>query len=717
MATALTGTLRAQETAAGDFGSELTVTVVQIPVRVTRGGVPVRGLTAADFEVFDDGVKRDVSSFEVVDLTPDGPGPAAAAPGEPAPARSLLVLFDFAWAPPHQLERALHGIERMVREQLHPADRVAVGLYSHRIGARLVVGFTSDRGELLAALKTIGDMFERVGRPGGVRSMQRAEDGAPPRASADLAGLSAKVGPAAALALTSLGEDEKPVVSGLLWGALSSGMTGLGADGESLAPGPVSGVAYATAAALAESFENDANELVLIDRARLTGRSLSELVTLLRGVGGQKQLVYLSRGFPSFVLEKQAMAEVGESLFEAFRRAGWEIQALDVGGIPDAFGGSLPSLGTPEAAPLPTVGFKADAMLYLADGTGGDVYENYADLGAATERMLAKTTLTYMLAFTVADQPADGRYHRLEVRLRGGDRGVKVVHRQGYYASKPRAQQSPLERQLDDAERLLGDEEGGTLEAAAQAFPIASADGPARVPIFVELPARRPSDPGAARRTLRVRAYALDAKRAVVGSLSHEVGIDLHKLGPARFPRGVRFYGMLTAPPGAHRLRVAVEDVEGRRSWLGTLPVRVPAASEASLAPPLFLDLEGGWLMSRYDAGAAPSRYPFALGSRDVVPSVEPLLAPAETRAVLLILSGETASAAISARVLDGAGKPVPGGRFALLEREPASDGVERLLASFTPAGLPAGAYRLEVALARAGAPKITSESAFRVGD
>ncbi len=45
------------------------VVAVEVPVNVVdRDGSPVRGLTAADFEVFDDGEPQKVSSFEVVDL-------------------------------------------------------------------------------------------------------------------------------------------------------------------------------------------------------------------------------------------------------------------------------------------------------------------------------------------------------------------------------------------------------------------------------------------------------------------------------------------------------------------------------------------------------------------------------------------------------------------------------------------------------------------------
>src|SRR5258708_15880795 len=53
---------------AGAFSESTEVTVVQVPVQVVRGGEPVRGLTAADFEVFDGGKRPKLSGFEVLDL-------------------------------------------------------------------------------------------------------------------------------------------------------------------------------------------------------------------------------------------------------------------------------------------------------------------------------------------------------------------------------------------------------------------------------------------------------------------------------------------------------------------------------------------------------------------------------------------------------------------------------------------------------------------------
>ncbi len=465
----------AQDAAAGDFGEELSVTVVQVPVRVHRDGVPVAGLTAADFEVYDNGERRELSSFEVVDLRPTGSRPASSADGDEdatTQGRRLLLLVDFAYSPSQELMRALRSMERMVAEQLHPADRMAIATYSHRRGVQVLVGFTDDRPQLLSALQGIRATLE-LG-PRAARGRKRGEPLTQREPAVDLARLSASLGAGAALAVTELDPEQEPAVRGALWSSFVATLPAVQVDdGTTLPEGPASGVAFLTAEAMADSLASDANTRTELTKMRLLASNLSGLATLLRGVGGQKLLLWVSRGFPSFLLEEQASAELETTLFEPFRRAGWQIETLDIRGVPDAFGGSLPGLGLPEGAPPPaTVAFQAHTLLYVARGTGGEVYENYADLADATRSVLARTELTYLLGFTVADQRADGRYRKLEVRLRGGNRGARLTHREGYYAAKPERSRTDLEQRLDVAERLFGGEEGGTLEATAQAFPL-----------------------------------------------------------------------------------------------------------------------------------------------------------------------------------------------------------------------------------------------------
>src|SRR5262245_57434760 len=80
------------------FVESTQVVVVEVPVQVTRDGEPVRGLTAADFELYDGRQKQTLTGFEAVDLATLG-GDALATAELPASARRhFLILFDLTFS-------------------------------------------------------------------------------------------------------------------------------------------------------------------------------------------------------------------------------------------------------------------------------------------------------------------------------------------------------------------------------------------------------------------------------------------------------------------------------------------------------------------------------------------------------------------------------------------------------------------------------------------
>ncbi|HXO21777.1 MAG TPA: hypothetical protein VOA87_17830, partial [Thermoanaerobaculia bacterium] len=75
----LTGALAWGEKQA--FNEATSVTAVEVPVTViNKDGKPVRGLTAADFEVYDGRSQQKVTGFDVVDLGALPKDEAGAAP-------------------------------------------------------------------------------------------------------------------------------------------------------------------------------------------------------------------------------------------------------------------------------------------------------------------------------------------------------------------------------------------------------------------------------------------------------------------------------------------------------------------------------------------------------------------------------------------------------------------------------------------------------------
>src|SRR5437868_13617133 len=83
---------------AGDAAHEtITVQYVEVPVSVvSRGGDSVRGLTKANFELFEGRKRLDIVSCETIDFA--SPESLRASAALPAAHRSFLLLFDLGYS-------------------------------------------------------------------------------------------------------------------------------------------------------------------------------------------------------------------------------------------------------------------------------------------------------------------------------------------------------------------------------------------------------------------------------------------------------------------------------------------------------------------------------------------------------------------------------------------------------------------------------------------
>ncbi|HLE82775.1 MAG TPA: VWA domain-containing protein [Thermoanaerobaculia bacterium] len=689
------------------FGERLAVVEVEIPVHVLRGGEPVAGLGAEDFLVLDDGEPREIVGFRVIDLT-RADGSAAGASGDGAQAvetageaegRRILLLFDFLFSRPHYLERSLLGAREMVGRQLHPADRVAVATLSGG-GAEVLLGFTRDREEIEAALGAVEAILDR--RPGLARERLArlsipAGDGpdegaetAPRRTRA--AELNERFGAAAAVAM--LGGAAATGDNAAFSVAFDSAPGSFGGRDSEVEADPVVGqVAYSEPEQIGASFAAAGQASAIRTLAEEIGR----LATLLRDVPGQKQLLYLSQGFSSGTLASFASGSRAlvlrylETMFEALRRGGWTLHAVDVEGVPDPFAS----------------GFDADALYYMANETGGLLFENYNRIHQATEKLVERTSLTYVLTIHPGELPADGRLHRLEVRLREPAGRTRVLHRTGYYAPKPASRQTPLELQMDTVDLLLGEEEIDGLGVRLLAGALPAAGGLVPVPVVIEVPAvdlLAGRDSGTL--DLELQVYAVDARDGVQDLWLRSLRLDLDQVAATLVRGGVRVLGGLALPPGEYRLRALVREPESGRVSLWTTPLRVDGGGLLPLDP-VAIDRSGAWLelvALPSGPGGAPAEA-LALGPSLVVPPVAPRVEAAQGLEFLVVTPAGVA-VELQGRLLDAAGRPVaPPAAVVFVDRLASAEGtLVRHLGRATTAELAPGSYRLEVsALGSAG--------------
>ena len=162
--------------------------MVEVPVNVVdKDGHPVEGLTAEDFEVYDDGKRQPVTGFEVLDqrkplqITAPGDNPI-----NPAASRRFLLLFDLSFSSVRGIVAARRSARDFVVTRMKELDTAAVATYSVETGIRLLIPFTGDRTQLASAIETLGlpGFAERSPDPTGFSSrprIRRATLPSPPR--------------------------------------------------------------------------------------------------------------------------------------------------------------------------------------------------------------------------------------------------------------------------------------------------------------------------------------------------------------------------------------------------------------------------------------------------------------------------------------------------------------------------------------------------------
>jgi VWFA-related protein len=669
---------------------------VEVPVQVVRDGEPVRGLTAADFEVWEGRRRLQVTGFEALDLA--AASKAARAPVPAAARRHFLLLFDLAFSEPKAIAQARMAAARLVT-QLQPTDLAAVATYSATRGPQLVLGFTSDRRQLDNAFASLG-LPDLITRP----------------------------------------IDPLRLVLQEVLSARNA------AAGSAPVPGHDS-LAEATDAATLTRLEAVTNALEGADRTALRNhvnnftRSLSDLARQIAVVEGRKYVVFLSEGFDTALFqgsgdlarqeemrenalhgeswrnnpeERYGLTEVSndvERMLEEFRRADCVIQTVDIGGL---------RAGADQGAPRPA---GRDSLLMMAKGTGGELYESFNDLTVAFTQMLRRTSVTYVLAVEPDRLQPEGEYHRLRVELKKPLRGARLVHRPGYFLPKTYLEETSLEKLLETANLVMSGEESDAVATAVLATPFRGAEEKAYVPVLIEvdgpslLTGQQPLVLG-----VEIYLYALDASGAVHDFLTQTVGLDLAKAGAGVRSSGLKFFGHLDLLPGDYSLRVLVRNGSSGRSGLRVVPLHVPAfGSEAWLLPPLVPDPPDRWVITREEprgeSKQAPA-YPFLLrGNQSFVPASKPLFYPGrETRLLLFGSNLGSADWKAEARVLTTDGHELPGGTLEVKERLAGTATTpDRAIAHYKAPDLKPGEYVLRVTVNSSGASADSAPAASSI--
>ena len=168
----------AQTTATDDKDDvvRITTNLVQVDAVVTKDGRPVTGLTADDFEIYEDGHKQVITSFAYVSNVGARP---ATTPGKPretktgsftppppvtrdVPRRTIALVVDDLGLSAESMSDVRRSVRKFVAEQMQPNDLVAILRTGTQVGA--LQQFTNDKRLLNRAVDQLRwNLCSRVG--------------------------------------------------------------------------------------------------------------------------------------------------------------------------------------------------------------------------------------------------------------------------------------------------------------------------------------------------------------------------------------------------------------------------------------------------------------------------------------------------------------------------------------------------------------------------
>ena len=409
--------------------SDLVLT--NVVVRDRKTGEVVRGLTANDFQVQENGKPQKIISFDFQSVDQAAPLNEATVNGKAAGNtimgnmnrtatsaqlrnhRLIVMFFDITSMQPEDLERAQDAARNYLNKQMQPADLVAVVSLNQSLS--LDQDFTANKQQLLNAVNAYSGTQGAGFQSGATSTTNQVED------------------------TTSFTADE--------------------------------------------SEYNDINT----DRELF---AFADIAHSLAYINEKKSLLYFSGGIQRDGIENQASLHAA---INASVRANMSIYSVDARGLEaisplgDASTGSLRGTSGYNGAALQNnldSNFNTqEVMATLSSDTGGKAFFDSNDFSPAFQRIQQDTSAYYVIGFRSTDAAKDGRYRRLTIKINRPN--VKLEYRPGYYAPADYKHANRDERERQLQEQLASDLPATDVEVYLQAYYFRSDTGAGQPRFYV----------------------------------------------------------------------------------------------------------------------------------------------------------------------------------------------------------------------------------------
>jgi VWFA-related protein len=371
--------------------------------------------------------------------------------------------------------------------------------------------------------------------------------------------------------------------------------------------------------------------------------ALQRAITGLATLPEKKSFIFFTGGVTGTGVENQAQLA---TTVNAAVRSNTSIYAIDARGLsaqpPGGDASTLAARGTGifsgqiQAAQRERVVAEQSTLFSLAADTGGRALLDSNDLTTGMTNAQRDLQSYYILAYQSPDSTKDGRYRRIEVKLKPelSARNLRLDYRRGYYGEKDYKAFSALdkERQLDEA--LRAGDPFTDIPVGVEINWFRNGKGRAFVPVTVKLPGSvipLAKKGGAETTQFDFIGSLRDARGASVALVRDEVKIKLpQEKAKQVMQRHLVYDTGFSVTPGAYRFKMLVRERSsgkvGTFEVKFTVPPMSPDGAHAALSSVVWSsqkeNLTNAVGYADKKTATKKTRHPLVTNGEKLVPSV-----------------------------------------------------------------------------------------------
>ncbi|MGH9217864.1 MAG: VWA domain-containing protein [Vicinamibacterales bacterium] len=339
-----------------------------------------------------------------------------------------------------------------------------------------------------------------------------------------------------------------------------------------------------------------------------TVRNLANYLGNIRG--RRKAIVMFSEGIDYNIYDMMSINNTGASesstvidatreMIAAATRANVAIYGVDPRGLGASFDNlaeiqSFPddtSLGLTQSALFNEVRLAQDSLRTMSDETGGFAVVNRNDFNTAFQRIVDDNSSYYMLGYYSSNERRDGRFRKIEVRLKSRP-GLVVRARKGYVAPRGRAPEAKAAAKEGASPELKEALESPLplpalpLAVTAAVFKGPAAKGSVVISTLIHggsLPMAE--EKGMFKNDLEIVGIATDDAGKSFTTDRNTVNLTMKPDTANRVKAtGFRVIQSLDLAPGRYLLRVGVKEANTRKAGMVTFDLQVPEFTKTPLS-------------------------------------------------------------------------------------------------------------------------------------